>query len=237
MRATNPTGADETSATLSVQPVPSIDTRPFIAPEHIAPLEVKAPAPKKQDLQQPQAPKVLVPLENEEAEEGAPVLLKATITGKPTPNFTWFKDSQPLMASNRLRTHYDVPTNQVLLQIDDVRPQDAGQYEVVATNPAGKETTGSTLTVVPEESDVVLSEKYPEEEKRPVEIVPGVDVPVTKEAPGAKRAPRVLAPLKDTTVEELMPAILSTTVDAGAPMATVGDYHLHFFLNISNGYF
>jgi len=89
VRATNPSGSDETSTSLNVKPIPSIDTRPFIQPEHLAPLEVKAPTPKKEELQQPQPPKVVVPLDNEETEEGAPVLLKATITGKPTPNVTF----------------------------------------------------------------------------------------------------------------------------------------------------
>ena len=126
-----------------------------------------------------------------------------------------------MLASNRLRTQYDVPTNQVLLQINDVRPQDAGQYEIIATNPAGKETTRSTLTVIPEETS-----PEEEEEKRPMKIVPGVDVQPTKEAPGAKRAPKVVVPLKDTTVEELMPVIFSTTIDAGAPMATVSYFSL-----------
>jgi hypothetical protein len=46
------------------------------------------------------------------------------------------------MPSNRLRTRYDKDSNQVLLQIDNVRPEDAGQYQVVATNPAGKDSTG-----------------------------------------------------------------------------------------------
>jgi hypothetical protein len=32
-----------------------------------------------------QPPKVVVPLENEKVKKGSPVLLKATITGNPTP--------------------------------------------------------------------------------------------------------------------------------------------------------
>ena len=47
---------------------------------------MKAPIPTKEDMKQMQPPKVVVPLQNEEVKEGAPVLLKATITGKPTPN-------------------------------------------------------------------------------------------------------------------------------------------------------
>jgi hypothetical protein len=119
-----------------------------------------------------------------------------------------------LNASSRLRTRYNADTNQVLLQIDEVRPQDAGQYQLVADNPAGKDTTGGSLNVIPEQPEE-------EEEKRPLKIVPGVDVQPGKEAPGAKRAPRVVVPLKDSAVEERMPVIFTTTIDSGAPMATV----------------
>jgi hypothetical protein len=76
--------------------------------------------------------------------------------------------------------------------------------------------------------------------KRPLEIVPGVDIQPfispdkfrkldhvpssTKpegEVPEEKRPPRVIKPLTDTVLEELMPVILTTTIDAGVPMATV----------------
>lgn len=36
-------------------------------------------------MEQMEAPKVLKPLENEQVNEGTPVLLQATIVGKPTP--------------------------------------------------------------------------------------------------------------------------------------------------------
>jgi hypothetical protein len=47
---------------------------------------VKAPVPTKEDMQQMQPPKVVVPLPNTQVKEGVPVLLRATIVGKPTPN-------------------------------------------------------------------------------------------------------------------------------------------------------
>jgi hypothetical protein len=86
VRAVNPVGSDETTGKLTIKPVPSIEKQPFTKPEQLVPLEVKAPAPKKEDLQQMQPPKVIVPLQNEEVKKGAPVLLQATIVGKPTPN-------------------------------------------------------------------------------------------------------------------------------------------------------
>ncbi|CAF4706986.1 unnamed protein product, partial [Rotaria socialis] len=116
VRAINPVGSDETTCDLTVRPTASIDTRPFIQPDRFAPLEVKAPPPTKEDLDKMEPPKVIVPLENLQVTEGSPVLLKATIIGKPTPNFVWLKDGAPLPASNRLRTRYDIGTKQVLLQ-------------------------------------------------------------------------------------------------------------------------
>jgi hypothetical protein len=49
-------------------------------------LELKAPPPTKEDMQQIEAPKVVKPLQTTQVNEGSPVLLHATIVGKPTPN-------------------------------------------------------------------------------------------------------------------------------------------------------
>ncbi|CAF1549346.1 unnamed protein product, partial [Rotaria sordida] len=81
-----PVGSDETICDLTVRPTASIDTRPFIQPDRFAPLELKAPPPTKADLDKMEPPKVVVPLENLQVTEGSPVLLKATIVGKPIPN-------------------------------------------------------------------------------------------------------------------------------------------------------
>ncbi len=84
-------------------------------------------------------------------------------------------------------------------------------------------------------------ERPEEQARRPLEIIPGVDIqpfispdkfrnldhvpPSTKpgeeEIPEEKRPPRVIVPLSDYVLEELMPVILTTTIDAGVPMASV----------------
>ncbi len=71
---------------MTIRPVASIDTRPFVQPERFAPLELKAPLPTEEDMEQIQPPKVIVPLQSEQVNEGSPVLLRATIVGTPTPN-------------------------------------------------------------------------------------------------------------------------------------------------------
>jgi len=205
LQAVNPSGKADTTAKLTVQP------------KEVKPLEVKAPPPSPQDLQEMQPPKVIVPIENQEVPENTPVLLKATIIGKPTPDFAWFKDNQPLQPSLRFRTRYSPETNQVFLQIDNVRPQDVGNYTVEATNPAGKDSTTGKLTVKPKQPG---DQPPAEDKKRPLNVVPGVDIPAAPEKPEEQRPPRVLVPLIDTVVEEEMPIVLKTTIDAGSPTAT-----------------
>jgi hypothetical protein len=86
VRATNPLGSDETTCKLTIKPAPATEKGPSAQPEQFGPLEVKAPPPTKEDQQQMQPPKVIVPLENEKVKKGSPVILKATIVGQPTPN-------------------------------------------------------------------------------------------------------------------------------------------------------
>ena len=83
-RAVNPVGSDETTCNLTVKP--ETKKGPGAQPEQTGPLEVKAPQPKKEDLDKMEPPKVIVPLENEKVKKGSPVLLKATIIGTPTPD-------------------------------------------------------------------------------------------------------------------------------------------------------
>ena len=87
IRATNPTGTDETTANLTVKPLTNTDVQSFAQPKQ---LQVTAPQPTQQDMQQPQPPKVVKPLENVQAPKGSPVLLRATIAGKPTPTVSSF---------------------------------------------------------------------------------------------------------------------------------------------------
>ena len=100
VRATNPTGVDETTARLTVKPLTNADIQDLQQPK---PLQVTAPQPTQQDMQQPQPPKVVKPLENVQAPKGSPVLLRATIAGKPTPTvsiFSCLSDIDKLFAIN-----------------------------------------------------------------------------------------------------------------------------------------
>ena len=63
-----------------------VDTSPFVQPERFNQLEVKAPAPTKEEMEQMEAPRVTKPLQSVQVNEGTPVLLQATVVGKPRPN-------------------------------------------------------------------------------------------------------------------------------------------------------
>ncbi len=136
-----------------------------------------------------------------------------------------------MIASNRLRTRYNKDTNQVLLQINDVRPEDVGQYLVVATNTAGKESTGASLSVLPEKPGVLVGEAPQPLEITPDKLkpVPSLTKPSEREVPEEKRPPRIIEKLGDVIIEELMPVILTTKIDAGSPMSTVSIHFYSFF--------
>ena len=155
------------------------------------------------------------------------------------------------MKSPRHRTRYDAPTKQVFLQVEDVGPEDEGPYRVVATNPAGEDSTTGSIGLLPDQpapedqatvpANKLRNKPKPEEKgKRPIKIVPGSPgqpiptpeelrklkpVPTEgqpeEEKPEALRPPKVIVPLKDTVIEEMMPIVLVTTIDAGVPMASV----------------
>jgi hypothetical protein len=88
------------------------------------------------------------------------------------------------------------------------------------------------LSVVPDKPDVGDQAGVPPstlrnvgppqgQTKRPLEMIPGADF-----KPDEKRPPRVIVPLSDIVLEELMPVLLTTTIDAGVPTATV---RIHFY--------
>lgn len=64
---------------------PGVDSSPFVQPERFAQLELKAPPPTKEDMDQLEPPQVMVPLQSVQLKEGAPALLRAKIVGRPTP--------------------------------------------------------------------------------------------------------------------------------------------------------
>ena len=59
----------------------------------------------------------------------------------------WYKDGNPLGASNRFTTSYDINTGVARLKISDANLNDAGVYTVVAENKAGTDHTDGRLDI------------------------------------------------------------------------------------------
>ena len=89
--AENQAGSDQTTCTVFIQQVPSIDRTPMVNPDAFRYLENRT-APKARVFDEENvnllAPKVIVPLKDMELKEEEPVLLICKIEGKPRPKVT-----------------------------------------------------------------------------------------------------------------------------------------------------
>ena len=70
------------------------------------------------------------------------------IDGFPKPTLTWLKNGQPIVASNRLNTEYNLNTGVAKLKINDTVLSDAGVYSVLAENKAGSDQTNARLDII-----------------------------------------------------------------------------------------
>lgn len=112
-----------------------------------------------------------------------------------------------------------------MLQISDVRPDDVGEYRVVATNPAGQAATQCKVSLIPDRRGVDNQPSKEPERFLNLKPIPTKTRPEDENA-DLMRPPKVIVPLVDSVLEEMMPVILTATVDAGVPMATVIDVFL-----------
>jgi hypothetical protein len=144
-------GSDETTCKLTVRPVKSVDTRPFVDAERFRPLEHRPSTAGNIDDENQllRPPKVLVPMNNVRLQEYEPIVLKSVIdAGYPMGKFTWLKNGRPLVESNRYRANFDIHTRTASLYIDAARPAtDTGPYTVHVVNVVGKDQTTGEVNV------------------------------------------------------------------------------------------
>ncbi|XP_075215546.1 obscurin isoform X5 [Lycorma delicatula] len=96
------------------------------------------PAPKK--------PAFIKELANIKGIEGEPLSLEAQIEGYPEPKVKWLKDGHPVRPSQSL-SFVKTPGGQVGIEIDSVRPEDAGSYSLTISNKLGEETSKAQVEV------------------------------------------------------------------------------------------
>jgi Immunoglobulin I-set domain len=105
---------------------------------------VAATAPQTM-MARPIPPRFSEPLKNFTVEEGSPISLECRVAGEPEPLIRWYKEGRPL-------THgpgFDIRKNgdRASLTMYSVSEKDSGRYTCIAQNPAGENSSSSTLIV------------------------------------------------------------------------------------------
>lgn len=149
LEARNPSGAAETSAFLKVKLVPTIDDTSYVNPDVFQQFELK----KRPTANQPPESatnariKIVEPLKDLNLVEGNQVVFSCSIDAYPKPEVNWFKDGQPLPASQRYTVFFDLHLGIATLVIKSANLSDKGTYTCVASNIAGRDQTTANLTV------------------------------------------------------------------------------------------
>ena len=79
------------------------------------------------------------------ATEGRPSTLRCVVTGRPTPNVTWYKEDKVIKNTPSQEIQYI--NNIATLSLKKTNLFDAGRYQCKAVNPAGEATTSAELIV------------------------------------------------------------------------------------------
>lgn len=156
--AENPAGKAYTTSQIFIKESSGVDTNPITNPEAFKYLNRPQTHGKYESAEDSQTdddvplnrakpPKVIHHLQNIKELEGEPVAMACKIDGFPKPTLTWLKDGQPLTASTRFTTTYDINTGVARLKISDSILQDSGIYTVVAENKAGSDRTNGRLEI------------------------------------------------------------------------------------------
>lgn len=91
------------------------------------------------------APEIIRPAETVEVEEGKPARIECQISGQPTPNVEWFKDSEKVKETKRIKPESD---NEIFsLNFKETELDDEGDYKCVARNEFGSVSTEAELLV------------------------------------------------------------------------------------------
>ncbi|XP_063929452.1 leucine-rich repeats and immunoglobulin-like domains protein 2 isoform X2 [Zophobas morio] len=90
-------------------------------------------------------PSFVKSMENKEVTAGELVVLQCMASGTPKPTITWYKDGEPIRATER---HFFTAEDQLMIIVDTVQA-DSGKYECHLNNSLGEKTGYSHLRVKP----------------------------------------------------------------------------------------
>ncbi|KAJ8337445.1 hypothetical protein SKAU_G00364110 [Synaphobranchus kaupii] len=99
---------------------------------------------QEQDLTEATAPKIKQ-LKNQSVVEGNKLLLKCEASGKPTPEYKWYRDGSEFKKSKAIKIKSSKKNSRI--QINRVRLEDSGNYTCVAENMHGRDNSTSTVNV------------------------------------------------------------------------------------------
>lgn len=91
------------------------------------------------------APEVIKPAKTVEVEEGKPARIECQISGQPKPTVQWFKESEKVKESKRIRPESDNET--FSLNFKETELDDEGDYKCVARNEFGSASSQAELLV------------------------------------------------------------------------------------------
>ena len=94
---------------------------------------------------QDKAPEVIKPATDVEVEEGSSAKIECQISGQPTPNVEWFKDSVKVKETKRIKLETDDET--FSLNFKETELDDEGDYKCVARNEFGSVSTQAELLI------------------------------------------------------------------------------------------
>ncbi|GMS98905.1 hypothetical protein PENTCL1PPCAC_21080, partial [Pristionchus entomophagus] len=114
------------------------------AAAHVEMALAKGDAPKLDDGQ---APRFVIPLEDTTVMPGSAIELSCKVTGVPMPSVKWSKDGTVLIEDPRYETTVDAATGVHTLRAVGATTLDEGTFRCVATNESGSATTKALLTV------------------------------------------------------------------------------------------
>ncbi|EYC10055.1 hypothetical protein Y032_0057g2742 [Ancylostoma ceylanicum] len=161
------------------------------------------------------APKFVELLANRSVFENDEILLECSVTGKPTPTITWYKDGLKLMYETRM-LHYTDRKGFTRLNIMKAKPSDSGEYTCEATNALGKDFTHSNVQV----NSFPLVRTTPSTSRCPSRSASPSPAYALREL----RPPMITRPLTGATVTVGSREMLELEV-VGNPTPTVEWYH------------
>ncbi|VDM30429.1 unnamed protein product, partial [Hydatigera taeniaeformis] len=149
---TEPNAVVTASANLRVLPAPG--KIPLLRPVQKTPV---------QQTKSSQPPAIIQGPKNSTVQEGSSVTFTCQIAGSPAPEVIWIYDGQTAIQPGANFHTIVTPDGKASLRIDQVRPEDTGEYKIRVTNPEGSVEKSARLDVIPAEKAPEFTTPFPKE--------------------------------------------------------------------------